>query len=96
MFKVGDLVTRIGFTIASRDMYIDWTYEVSSVHHLGAENETLQLTGIDGHFYPARFVLAARSSQNSTAFSLCASNYMSNTKLDEEDKRIIGESLCSM
>lgn len=94
MFRIGDLVTRVDFSIEERDMYIDWTYEVASVHRVGTDGETVQLTGMTGHFYTSRFVLARK--QNRIDFTLLASDYMGDTKLDEEDKKIIGEAICSM
>lgn len=94
MFKVGDIVERIGFTIESRDMYRYSEYEVSVTDsHDNHPRGTIQLVGLSGIFHTARFVIA-KPKQNCTVPWVYASDYMDNTNLDEEDKRVIGEALC--
>lgn len=92
MFSVGDLVTRTGFSISSRDMYVGWTYEVAGHTYAGTTSEIIQLVGIDGNFHPARFKLACNRPGTSSPWML-DSSYMDDDTLDDEDKRIITEAI---
>jgi len=90
MFAVGDRVVRTVAWNYARGMVVGEVYTVTHVIKLreGSRLRYVELDGMLGLYNAENFELV----QSMTVVS--SLDYMNDTVLDEEDKRIIGEALC--
>lgn len=90
MFYVGDRVVRINNSMPRTGVYIGEKYVVSHNSRRDNGKEVITLMGHgSGVFYAENFELL----QTVNMLSVCSADYMLNSNLDEEDKRIITEAM---